>query len=268
VENRLRDLFHDATELEQGSFFEYGIRGCIRRFCTFGTGAIDVGANGGAHTLTMAQCVGRRGHVYAFEPDPTIAGKIVDLRTSYPWVELFPLALSDRTGEQTFYLDQCTALSSLHQRPNRPTSIQGQLTVPISRLDDVAALGGARDIRLIKADIEGEELRFLEGAEHTIKAHRPIVLLEIDWAFAFGINEARFAAGEHEIEAARFLDRLRRYAGGYVMLDFFGSVVDAYDPWSWNVALVPHDFDITSVQALLKQSGETFFRECRSWTLY
>jgi hypothetical protein len=138
----------------------------------------------------------------------------------------------------------------------------------VTRLDDVAALRTARDIRLVKVDIEGEEPRFLEGAEQTIREHRPIVLLEIDWSYVFKIDKARYAAGEHEVEAKAFLDRIRRYAGGYAALSFFGAPIEGYDPWSWNVALVPDDWDIERACATLKGFGEEFFRKHRKWRLY
>jgi predicted O-methyltransferase YrrM len=42
------------------------------QLATKGGVAIDVGANIGAHTLTMAKCVGPQGRVLAFEPNPLV----------------------------------------------------------------------------------------------------------------------------------------------------------------------------------------------------
>src|SRR5687768_4467549 len=39
--------------------------------------AIDVGANVGAHTLSMARAVGPRGQVLAFEPNPPVRAALV-----------------------------------------------------------------------------------------------------------------------------------------------------------------------------------------------
>src|ERR1700688_5220027 len=110
-------MFDSISMSERSGYFEFIIHECIGHYCTPGSSAIDVGANGGAHTLRMAQSVGKKGHVYAFEPDPTIAGKIEEIRRSFPSVELLRVALSNNNGLQTFYLDACSALSSLNVRP-------------------------------------------------------------------------------------------------------------------------------------------------------
>ena len=240
---------------------------CIREFCLPGTTAIDVGANGGARTRTMAQAVGASGHVHAFEPDPRILrDMLVLLREEFPWVHLHPIALSDANGTLPFYLDKSTALSSLHVRPNQGMQVVEKIEMPVRRLDDVPEIATADRISLIKADVEGEELRFVAGAAATLRKHKPVVLLEIDWRHVFNATAVRSAAGDHERDVQQFLSRLRD--NGYSVMDFFGEGVEHYDQHAWNVALVPDSCDRTLLAHIVRSATALFFSEHQDWSLY
>lgn len=66
---------------------------------------IDVGANVG---LFSRQCLGRLGNctrAFAYEPDAQNFSLLEFNLGPFPQVECFPLALSDTTGEATYYLD-------------------------------------------------------------------------------------------------------------------------------------------------------------------
>jgi FkbM family methyltransferase len=263
----LRASFYSAPDPVRGSFFEFVIHSCIRELCLPGTTAIDVGANGGAHTRTMAQAVGASGHVHAFEPDPRILrDMLMPLREEFPWVHLHPIALSDGNGTLPFYLDKSTALSSLHVRPNHGMQVVEKIEMPVRRLDDVPEIATADRISLIKADVEGEELRFVAGAAATMRKHQPIVLLEIDWPHVFNATAVRSAAGDHERDVQQFLSRLRD--NGYSVMDFFGESIEHYDRHAWNVALVPDSCDRTLLARILRNAAALFFNEHQDWSLY
>jgi FkbM family methyltransferase len=52
--------------------------------------------------------------------------------------------------------------------------------VPVATLDDVAAALALDRLDLIKADIEGFELRLVRGGEATLQRFKPALLLELD----------------------------------------------------------------------------------------
>jgi FkbM family methyltransferase len=153
----------------------------IRRLVHAGDCCIDVGANLGYYTISLANWVGPSGLVVAFEPFPgnfAILEKNVHLNQLQN-VTLEPSAVSDCNGSlQLIYgvEEQFSATPSVagYAIEGNRESIQ----VPTRSLDDsITALGRAPDF--IKIDVEGAELAVLEGARHTIATVRPILLVEI-----------------------------------------------------------------------------------------
>jgi FkbM family methyltransferase len=153
----------------------------IRRLVNAGDCCIDVGANLGYYTISLASWVGPSGLVVAFEPFPgnfAILEKNVRLNQLQN-VILERSALSDCNGSlQLIYgvEEQFSATPSVGGY-----AIEGDresIQVPTRRLDDyITALGRAPDF--IKIDVEGEELAVLEGARRTLATVRPSLLVEI-----------------------------------------------------------------------------------------
>jgi len=153
----------------------------IRRLVNAGDCCIDVGANLGYYTISLANWVGPTGLVVAFEPFPgnfAILEKNVHLNQLQN-VILEPSALSDCNGSlQLIYgvEEQFSATPSVGGYAVEGDRVS--IKVPTRRLDDyVAVLGRVPDF--IKIDVEGSELAVLEGARRTIAAVRPILLVEI-----------------------------------------------------------------------------------------
>jgi FkbM family methyltransferase len=156
----------------------------IRRLVNPGDCCIDVGANLGYYTISLANWIGPSGLVVAFEPFPgnfAILEKNVHLNRLQN-VILEPSALSGCNGSlQLIYgvKEQISATPSLGGY-----AVEGErvsINVPTRRLDDYAAqLGRVPDF--IKIDVEGAELAVLEGARRTLAVVRPTLLVEIhDW---------------------------------------------------------------------------------------
>jgi len=138
---------------------------------------VDVGCNVGAILDAMLR-VAPEGRHYAFEPLPDL---FRDLRRRFghrPNVELFNLALSDRSGRATFqHVVTNHAYSGLRRRRyDRPNEEVVEITVDVQPLDQV--LPAAQHVDLIKIDVEGAELEVLRGAVATISRYRPLVIFE------------------------------------------------------------------------------------------
>jgi FkbM family methyltransferase len=138
--------------------------------------AIDAGANIGLYSLRMSRLFKK---VYSFEINPEISRDLKDCRL--PNVEIFDVGLSDRTGEATLYtpvlesgmrLDGWASLQS-GECPEAKQYLERSVT--LKPLDEF----NIDDCSFIKIDVEGHELRLLEGAVETIKRGRPVILVEI-----------------------------------------------------------------------------------------
>lgn len=146
-----------------------------------GDTCIDVGAHTGRHTMPMAHCVKPEGHVFAFEPIPTIATDLQKSLDASPdigvVVTLRQCALSDASGEADFTLVSTNpGYSGLLQRRYDREERTEIIRVPLHRLDDLVS--ETPTVRYIKVDCEGAELRVLRGASTLLERDRPTVSFE------------------------------------------------------------------------------------------
>lgn len=136
------------------------------------TCAIDAGANIGTLTRVMLDAGAR---VHAFECNPAAAEC---LRHNCPEAHVYEVALSDKPGELAFVPDANAGASyTLDHSPLDPraTSETSYAIVHSMALDSYLIQPG-----FIKLDIEGFEVRALEGARRIIARHRPVILCEVN----------------------------------------------------------------------------------------
>lgn len=148
----------------------------IGRILSEDSNFLDVGANKGDFTLFAAR-LAPKGRVLAFEPE---AANCSWIRRSvaangYRNVELFELALSDTDGEATLHLGRYSGWHSLVGPEAQ--SQGGERQVITRRLDTVLRDAGLRDVDVVKIDVEGAELKVLDGARETLARNRRLVVL-------------------------------------------------------------------------------------------
>ena len=142
--------------------------------------AIDVGADVGLYTSILAA---RSAHTIAIEPNPNSAECLRSLRLTR--CEVIEAAASNVDGNSSLRVPhkdktEYRALGSLSDRnPVRSASYR-EYKVRTVALDSLLATRPV-PVSLIKIDVEGYELAVLEGAAETIKAHRPVLLIEIEF---------------------------------------------------------------------------------------
>jgi FkbM family methyltransferase len=154
----------------------------------------EVGAHVGFHAMCFADLVGPRGKVYAFEPHSfnrdrmkTNLSKSPDLESR---VVVCDVAVSDKEGTTRFYFNpdvESGASSgsklgdvypSISEEVFRKSEFFPQNVRTIS-LDDLSLIG-VRDIpALVKLDVEGAEIMAINGAQRTLREHRPVLLIEV-----------------------------------------------------------------------------------------
>lgn len=136
--------------------------------------AIDIGANKGVYSYVLAKLCPK---VYAFEPNPKIVRFLRKVAPKNLHVEA--IAIADDTGE---------AEMRIPRRKSGHSNQRGTLndwegfeaydvaTVEKKRLDDC----DIADTGFIKIDVEGYELKVLEGARALLERCRPTLLVELE----------------------------------------------------------------------------------------
>ncbi|HEB86826.1 MAG TPA: FkbM family methyltransferase [Gammaproteobacteria bacterium] len=138
---------------------------------------IDIGSNKGDFSLLAAKIVGDTGAVLAFEPEPDNCCWIrrsMNLN-SYKNVALYDIALGDINEPTRLYLGEKSGWHSL--MPSNTSSSQGAIDIQMRTLDAVLGDIGRTHVDMIKIDVEGAELRVLDGARITLSNNEEIVLL-------------------------------------------------------------------------------------------
>jgi FkbM family methyltransferase len=132
----------------------------------------DIGAQAGYHSLLSSRLVGEAGMVYAFEPLPRNYDFLVrhlDLN-GVSNVRAVQAAMSDAEGELRF--DPGPGFMAGH------LSTEGSLRVQCSTVDNWASGPEIPAPSVMKIDVEGAEVKVLEGARETLRRSRPVVMID------------------------------------------------------------------------------------------
>jgi FkbM family methyltransferase len=180
----VRVVVPDSLELitpyvlrEQQDFFEDELP-FVRQLLQSGQNVIDIGANYGVYTLSMAHVVGASGHVWAFEPTSITAKFLAQgiSSNSFEHVTLEQKAVSSTPGSAQLALQGHSELNSLIHG----STPQGDCeTVTLVTLDDCMDRYHWTDIDLIKMDAEGEETNIVKGGQRFFASLSPLVQYEL-----------------------------------------------------------------------------------------
>lgn len=141
---------------------------------------IDVGGNTGQFAEEIFRAF-PGASVYSFEPLPDCYERLVELSGREPTLRPFCMALSDRAGEAEFFVSRFRDSSSMQEMlPGHldawpHTGIETKITVPVERLDDVAARLELVPPVLAKLDVQGHEMSVIEGGRATLSRCQRVV---------------------------------------------------------------------------------------------
>lgn len=141
--------------------------------------AYNLGANYGFFTLALARLVGPSGSIVAFEPNPSVVTRLRENIAANRLMQVVvePVAVSDVVGT----VDLALAGDFESRVVSEPT---GDVIPVASTTLDAYVASGARAPNAIVMDVEDCEGRALRGARATLRAHRPVVIVEIHSAAA------------------------------------------------------------------------------------
>jgi FkbM family methyltransferase len=169
AERDLRDVI--KRTLVDGKLWEPDVVELLGRLIRPDSVAIDVGAHMGSHTLTMARHVGPKGRVVAFEPQTKMYEELLgnlaqngihNVRAEFVALGDAPALITMRAA-----IDVSEGITAVGHGGNR---------VELRTLDGY----GFTNVSLVKIDVEGFEVKVLEGARETIRRERPAVIIEIN----------------------------------------------------------------------------------------
>jgi FkbM family methyltransferase len=174
-----------ASWVEWRAFFfgeyEPELTAVLGRHLRAGDVAIDVGANIGLHSLTMAGLVGPTGRVIACEPNPSVATSLrnnVGLNRERE-VTVLEVAVSDRDGPV-----ELAAPSNSDPNQGRATLARARgegwsrISVRGTTIDSLIGDLSLKSVALIKVDVEGFEAAVIRGASTVLQRHRPALVFE------------------------------------------------------------------------------------------
>lgn len=142
---------------------------------------LNVGANFGFHTLSLAHKIGPTGKVIAFEPNARIRARLetnCNLNPSFKErIEVYSLALGDKRDQLKLF--EVPGNGNSYVAKEFSGKLGGNKNhyseVEVTRLDDCIKVDR---LDFILVDIEGMEPAFFRGADASIKKHRPIIIYE------------------------------------------------------------------------------------------
>jgi FkbM family methyltransferase len=155
----------------------------VGRLLARGDVFVDGGANVGLFTLVAAERVGTTGKVLAFEPGRTVRMALLAnvVLNGFKQVEVVPFALAAEPGEARFrvYDAAGAGLNHLEGAGTQETDGGDVEIVTVTTLDAVLAPGDRARLSLMKLDLEGAEHAALRGADATLRAAHPDIVIEI-----------------------------------------------------------------------------------------
>lgn len=149
----------------------------VQRLLQAGMTYVDIGTNKGYFALLAARLLHGTGQVLAFEPEPwncQCVRRSIEAN-AYTNIRLFELAVGDANKAVSLHLGNKSGWHSLLQ--NLHQCGQGTTEVQQRCLDSILDELEVDQVDLIKIDVEGAELRVLEGARETLTRNQDVALL-------------------------------------------------------------------------------------------
>jgi len=151
------------------------------RYISKDRNVVDVGAAVGLYSHFWAPLCK---HIYSYEAVSEVFDQLEKVKAQHENMTIYNKAVSNFCGTTKFYVDD-KRLSN-----NSFSDLVGgqEIEVPVTKLDkeDIDNVG------FIKIDVEGHELKVLQGAENMINIDKPVVMCEIYPKFNDGPVENTF----------------------------------------------------------------------------
>lgn len=176
---------------------------------------LDIGAHIGYYTLMAAKRVGKKGKVYAFEPNKdnlALLSKNIDLN-GYKNIVLVDKAVAKSTKRARLFINPIS--SGMHSLVDIDNNSTNSIMVDTISLDDFFDRNPPR-ISVIKMDIEGGEYLALEGMTYLLRKSEKLTLF---------IEFSPFALKKSKRSPRGFLNYLKRFGFKIYGIDELSNLV-------------------------------------------
>jgi FkbM family methyltransferase len=162
--------------------YEPPIQRALARCLKPGDVFYDIGANVGFFSILAATLTGSGGAVYAFEPVPdNVASIHRNVRLNgLTNVKVHAVAVAATSGREELVLARNRGGASLASAGVHVPDPAATMPVRTVAIDEFIQRPNTAPPTLVKIDVEGAELGVLQGMQRTMRAHRPVVLYEVD----------------------------------------------------------------------------------------
>ena len=213
--------------LEQEDWFEEDIR-FVRGSLNKGESVIDIGANYGVYTLSMAQVVGESGKVWSIDPSSMTMEHLECSisKNQFGNIGLIRAGLSDQYSRA--YLPK-------EINPEMGAVVTEKIAdrvydeIELLALDECEQRYGWTDIHFIKMDAEGHESRIIRGGHRFLSGQSPLILYEL----RAGSEINRTLIDEFAALGYRSYQLVPGLASGVLLP--FGGAIESLDPFMLNL---------------------------------
>lgn len=177
---------------------------------------LDGGANVGFVSFQFFKKF-KHSKIYSFEPNPSVFQKLeTNLKKEANFIFPFNLGISDKKGELEFYKNSNTGTSSFLEPNDFHSSHLARkytkINVPVISIGEFCSENNITSIDILKLDIEGFELKALQGCE------KMLITEKIDFVFA-EVN--LIPTYSHQCLIEELISYLRTFH--YYPYNFYGS---------------------------------------------
>lgn len=147
--------------------YEYDTVKVLQRLIKPGMTVVDIGAFVGFYTLLAAELVGTAGRVYAFEPNPQALELLLrNIRENNleEIVKVIPYAVSNHRDRVRLFIKNEPGEASFYGQPE-----ENNIEVETLSLDEFFAGEGWPEVHFIKLDVEGAEVKVMEGMKEVVR---------------------------------------------------------------------------------------------------
>jgi FkbM family methyltransferase len=172
------------TILADGQY-EWAETAIVGQLLRAGSVAIDVGANIGYYTSLFHLLAGSRGLVHSFEANPFTAAllKMALQQNNWNAVRINNVAVGNKPGRMSvkaMNLAEAMADDSLNLGGwMLRESEEGDWDIEVTTLDKYVKDNKIEKVHFLKVDVEGFELKVIQGADTLIRKFKPYLLLEM-----------------------------------------------------------------------------------------
>jgi FkbM family methyltransferase len=150
----------------------------MKKLVKKGDYVLDIGANIGYYSEILGDFVGENGKVYCFEPDDLNYKYLARVTKNKSNVELIKKAVADDEGKIILYTSDTINVENTTYKPEHFDS-----TYTVEKISVDKYVQKKFSVSFIKMDIQGAELKALEGMKQTLLSNKNISLMTEVWPY-------------------------------------------------------------------------------------